>query len=471
MVLITPELLLKFYGAPKPTLVLGIGLWSLLPSQARVLTPTCLSRRFKCFASLLYLCHTANFSSQAPARGSEMALLHSAGLLQQSCRLAARWQCQQVRWNASGWQVSSHGRVKSPAGWISWGTLKCSGYYRRNVEGMFYYVHRLVAAAFLGPPPSNNQWQVHHIDADSSNNRVTNLQYVTPSENTRHSWATTSERSSLAGKTGKCILWRARGEVCWSLCSSQGEAVKNLGVCKGCIYRSCHGMVTFCRGDSGWYEFKSAHGAEPEPIAGEIWQTASYPGMDSEIPNLRVSSFGRVLSVSSNRSSVTYGCRNTSGYYVIVKGARHFCVHRLVAATFLGQPPSQDLQVNHKDRDRGNNHMDNLEYVTPSQNSKHAYSHGASKDRAGRAVEARLKAPGSPWLLFSSIGDAAAHTRISRNTISSLCKGHAVGVASREWEFRFEQQELLPGEEWRPMVFEGARAPKQGDEVACNNTG
>ena len=409
------------------------------------------------------------FLFTSTGKGPEMAFLHSAGLLQQSCRLVARWHCQQVRWNASGWQVSSHGRVKSPAGWINWGSRKCSGYYRKNVEGTCYYVHRLVAAAFLGPPPSDNHWQVHHIDADSSNNRVTNLQYVTPSENTRHSWTTTSERPSLAGKAGKRILWRARGD--WSPCSSQAEAAKNLGVCKGCIYRSCLGMVTFCRGESGWYEFKSAHGTEPAPLAGEIWQTASYPGMDTEILNLKVSSFGRVLSVSSNRSSVTYGSRNANGYHVIVKGARHFCVHRLVAATFLGQPPSQNLQVNHKDRDRGNNHMDNLEYMTPSQNSKHAYSHGASKDRPGKAVEARLQGPGSPWLLFSSIRDAAVHTRISRNTISNLCKGHAVGVASREWEFRFEQQELLPGEEWRPMVFEGARAPKQGDEVACNNTG
>ena len=41
-------------------------------------------------------------------------------------------------------------------------------------------------------------------------------------------------------------------------------------------------------------------------------------------------------------------------------------VHCLVARAFLGTPPSPEhLEVNHKDRDRCNNAVRNLEYVTP----------------------------------------------------------------------------------------------------------
>lgn len=49
---------------------------------------------------------------------------------------------------------------------------------------------------------------------------------------------------------------------------------------------------------------------------------------------------------------------------------RKFFVHRLVAAAFL--PNDDELPVvNHKDRDKSNNHVSNLEWMTYSQNTQH----------------------------------------------------------------------------------------------------
>lgn len=48
-------------------------------------------------------------------------------------------------------------------------------------------------------------------------------------------------------------------------------------------------------------------------------------------------------------------------------------VHKLVALTFLGAPPSDQHQVNHKNGDRSDPRLINLEWVTCSENHIHAY--------------------------------------------------------------------------------------------------
>src|SRR3990167_11234546 len=51
-------------------------------------------------------------------------------------------------------------------------------------------------------------------------------------------------------------------------------------------------------------------------------------------------------------------------------------IHKLVMEAFVGLPPT-GKQVNHKDFDRGNNQLDNLEYVTKTEDAQH-------KKQAGR---------------------------------------------------------------------------------------
>ena len=50
-------------------------------------------------------------------------------------------------------------------------------------------------------------------------------------------------------------------------------------------------------------------------------------------------------------------------------------VHKLVMLSFIGPRP-EGKQINHKDGNKDNNHLDNLEYLTQSENMTHAYDTG-----------------------------------------------------------------------------------------------
>lgn len=59
--------------------------------------------------------------------------------------------------------------------------LNASAIGKRQIEA----IHRMVAAAFIGPKPSDSH-QVNHIDGDKANNVPANLEWVTPLQNIDH---------------------------------------------------------------------------------------------------------------------------------------------------------------------------------------------------------------------------------------------------------------------------------------------
>ena len=61
------------------------------------------------------------------------------------------------------------------------------GYLRVHLPERRVLVHRIVAQAFL-PAPKDGQTQINHISGNKADNRVVNLEWVTPSENLIHSY-------------------------------------------------------------------------------------------------------------------------------------------------------------------------------------------------------------------------------------------------------------------------------------------
>lgn len=83
--------------------------------------------------------------------------------------------------------ISNCGRVKSLNKYYA-EILKpfenSKGYLRVNINGRKQFIHRLVAAAFL--PIDNERKIIHHKDGNKKNNKLSNLQRATHSENTQY---------------------------------------------------------------------------------------------------------------------------------------------------------------------------------------------------------------------------------------------------------------------------------------------
>lgn len=107
----------------------------------------------------------------------------------------------------------------------------------------------------------------------------------------------------------------------------------------------------------------------------EIWKNIEgYEG------KYQISNFGRARTLNYKRTGkikILKLCMISTGYYVLVirtggAGSKqlHLLVHRLVAKTFIPNPDGKEF-VNHKDGNRLNNKIDNLEWCSREENEIH----------------------------------------------------------------------------------------------------
>lgn len=107
----------------------------------------------------------------------------------------------------------------------------------------------------------------------------------------------------------------------------------------------------------------------------EEWKTIT------DFPKYQISSFGRVKSFHQSKlGKIRKLANHRQGYIeVILKSnsskGKVFKVHRLVALHFISNPKNKS-EVNHKDGNKRNNHIDNLIWATRNENQQHAFNTG-----------------------------------------------------------------------------------------------
>ena len=125
-----------------------------------------------------------------------------------------------------------------------------------------------------------------------------------------------------------------------------------------------------------------------------------------------------------------------------------------MAASFLGLPPSPEhSQVNHKDGNKSNNSVENLEYVTPAENNLH-YANLRGRSPLSKAVLSRACGANDEWSHHPSQTHAAETLGLRRQSVSACARGLLKQTGG--YEFRFAEPEpcvveTLPGEVWRDV--------------------
>lgn len=265
--------------------------------------------------------------------------------------------------NAINYEISSCGEVRNKNTTKRLKQSLVGGYLsiglRINNKTVTSFIHRLVATSFVVCP--DETYIVNHKDGNKTNNHVDNLEWVSLSENGKHAY-----RLNLHKPIKIPISQYTLDYVFVREFSSSVDAEKETGIFNGLISNVCRGVRG--RKTAGGYVWKYSNyipATEPVPD-GKIL---------SGYPNYIITSDGKVY--NSKRKRYLIPQEHEGGYMFINlsdgKKRTNFSIHRLVAVLFL-ENLNNYPEVNHKDHDKINNNVENLEWISHSENMKHNFS-------------------------------------------------------------------------------------------------
>lgn len=302
--------------------------------------------------------------------------------------------------------ASSLGRIYSmKSGKVVSGNTRVDGYMQTTIPikqvNTPTLMHVLICHAFYGYPPDET-YTVDHIDRNKINNVPSNLRWASKSEQTINRYPLGKRKYMITevinGKIHNFYEYQSILEIL----DVDHIIIPDEGL--------------FYNGSLLIYEnFINLD------IIGEIWAPINVRGKI-----IMVSNMGRVRKMSRK----TFGCTLGSGYKSVNIEGSPFLVHRLVIIAFRGNyDPS--LVVNHIDRNKLNNRLDNLEVITVSENVIHAYNTG----HKGLKCVQQLSLDGTLIDTYTSIRKASEATDVGHSSIGKTANGKQKTAGGFLWRF------------------------------------
>lgn len=167
----------------------------------------------------------------------------------------------------------------------------------------------------------------------------------------------------------------------------------------------------------------------------EIWKDIKeYEGL------YQVSNFGRVKSLKFGKEKVMSPVLHTRGYFNIElsnKGLRKVKkIHRLVAEAFIPNPKNLP-QVNHKDENKANNHVENLEWCTNGENARYGTRIKRIAENNKKKIQ-QFDLDGNFIREWRSAVDIENETGLGRTNIRACCRGKIRKAYGFIWRYTDE---------------------------------
>ena len=274
------------------------------------------------------------------------------------------------------YEVSSFGTIKNKTTNKFFKLQKnYSGYLKvalinSNKKSFSCIVHRLVAKAFI--PNLENKLTVNHIDRNRSNNHICNLEWATMSEQNYHSALVSQKRKPINYRpvykinitTDKIMEeYKSISDAAIWIIDNNLTCITEKNKNNICIISSKICAVANNKRNNA-YNFKWKYIIKDD-IENEIWKEIHVQIIGKN--NYYVSNFGRL---KNNKNNIKMNYKSGSGYERLTINKKTYLLHRLVALTFLDNPQNKEF-VNHKDGNKLNNLLENLEWATCLENNMH----------------------------------------------------------------------------------------------------